>query len=261
MNKILSTLIIISLILSGGVMWHTNELQKEILHLEAEISETNKVVSETQSEIDTVIGPSVANTGAELTRMKGQIENFNLYVSHERKRRIKIFQVREAIKKTITNNIDSYYFKETKKLSSDDLYRMSGFIVDYCEYYNVPTSLYLALIRQESAFNPKAVSPSGAQGLSQILPSTGRAIAKELKENKYDPFDIEHSVKFGVFYLSKMLDRFSDNPSHALKAYNAGPDAVQRYLSKKIKQLPAETVNYEKQVIEYAKLYANAGIK
>lgn len=88
--------------------------------------------------------------------------------------------------------------------------------------YGIDSRLVQALIQVESNFKPGAVSNKGAQGLMQIMPSTG----KELGMQK--PFDMEDNIEAGVRYLRMQLDRFGSH-ALALAAYNAGPGAVERY--------------------------------
>lgn len=75
------------------------------------------------------------------------------------------------------------------------------------------------IIQQESAFDPYATSPSGAQGLMQLMPGTAAMLGVT------DSFDIEQNVAAGTAYFADQLKRFQ-NLDHALAAYNAGPGAV-----------------------------------
>ena len=84
----------------------------------------------------------------------------------------------------------------------------------------VPLSLLAAVAKEESGFEPNAVSHAGALGLLQVLPST----ARELEINLDSP---GANVLAGARYLRRMLDRF-DSLELALAAYNAGPTAVER---------------------------------
>lgn len=86
-----------------------------------------------------------------------------------------------------------------------------------------------AVIYQESRGNARAVSPKGATGLMQIMPETGREIAKELGIKKYDLKDPETNKRFGEYYLDKMLKIFKD-PKLALAGYNAGPGNVRKWM-------------------------------
>ncbi len=101
-----------------------------------------------------------------------------------------------------------------------------------------------AVIQQESGGDPNAVSPKGAIGLMQIMPSTGAQpgfglpsiTAKELQ-------DPAKNVKWGTDYLSKMLARYNGDTRRALIAYNAGHTVADRF-NGNLTTLPAETQNY-----------------
>jgi len=88
--------------------------------------------------------------------------------------------------------------------------------------HGLPESLIAAVIHVESRFNAGAVSPKGAQGAMQIMPSTQSALGL------IDPFDPEANVMAGCAYLKQQLDAFG-NVDLALAAYNAGPANVKKY--------------------------------
>lgn len=99
--------------------------------------------------------------------------------------------------------------------------------------YGLDPYLILALMREESLFNSRAVSRSGARGLMQIMPATGQGIAKNLKVAWTSGdmlFDSETNVRFGVFYLNYLKQRFDGNVVYMLSGYNAGPNATHRWV-------------------------------
>ncbi len=101
-----------------------------------------------------------------------------------------------------------------------------------CEARGVDKGLVYSLIRQESLFEPGAVSWVGARGLSQIMPGTGQWIARRLGMRGFrtsDLLDPETNVKFGVYYLSLQLEDFDGDVMRALAAYNGGPESVCRW--------------------------------
>ena len=90
--------------------------------------------------------------------------------------------------------------------------------------------LVFSLIRQESLYQAGATSSAAAQGLMQIIPTTGDYIAAKLNWPDYQTSDLYRpyiNVAFGIDYLKEQLDTFNGNPYAALAAYNAGPNASQ----------------------------------
>jgi soluble lytic murein transglycosylase-like protein len=87
----------------------------------------------------------------------------------------------------------------------------------------VRPELVRAVIVVESAFNPRAVSKRGAQGLMQLQPATARRYGVS---NAFDP---EQNITAGAHYLRDLLARFGNDLELTLAAYNAGEDAVERY--------------------------------
>jgi soluble lytic murein transglycosylase len=93
------------------------------------------------------------------------------------------------------------------------------------ERFKVDPLFVSAVMRQESIFDDKIVSPAGAVGLMQIMPATGSGIAKELKEvfTVDSLYNYALNIRFGTFYLRKRLTQFKDDHVLALCSYNAGP--------------------------------------
>lgn len=90
-------------------------------------------------------------------------------------------------------------------------------------------------MRQESGFNPKALSPKGAMGLMQLMPDTAALLGVT------DPFNVEENIAGGVKFLKICLVRFDRDICLALAAYNAGPENVIKYQG--CPPFP-ETINY-----------------
>jgi len=89
--------------------------------------------------------------------------------------------------------------------------------------YGVDPALVRAVIHAESAFNPRAVSAKGAQGLMQLTPATASSLGVK------DVFDARDNIRGGARYLAQLLKTFHGDERLAAAAYNAGPDAVQKY--------------------------------
>lgn len=93
----------------------------------------------------------------------------------------------------------------------------------------IPSGLYSTLVQAESSWNPQAVSPTGARGLAQIIPSTGRqpGFGVQPVKNIDDPFE---NLRFGSDYLGAMLKRYGGDKEAALLAYNQGPGYADKWI-------------------------------
>jgi soluble lytic murein transglycosylase-like protein len=95
-------------------------------------------------------------------------------------------------------------------------------IATQAQAYGLSPRLVEAVAARESGFKTQAVSRKGALGVMQLMPETARKLG-------VDAGDLHGNIDGGVAYLSQMLDRFEGDLPRALAAYNAGPEAVQRY--------------------------------
>ena len=127
--------------------------------------------------------------------------------------------------------------------------------------------LVAALIRQESEFNPRAVSHSRAYGLTQILPGTGRQLSRKIDLRGFRTamlYTPEVNLRLGTFYLRLLLDQLQGQWEEALASYNAGKGRVTQWLSRKqfnepaefVESIPiAETRDYVQSVLRNADVY------
>jgi soluble lytic murein transglycosylase len=131
-------------------------------------------------------------------------------------------------------------------------------------------ALVAAVVCQESTFDPGAVSPAGARGLMQVMPRTGRTLARSLSvryrtQALHDPAT---SLDMGTRYLRDMLDRYAGRVERALAAYNAGPHRVDAWTAARpaisaeefLESIPfTETRNYVMTILasreNYRRLY------
>ncbi len=137
----------------------------------------------------------------------------------------------------------------------------------------VPINVALAITRQESAFDQKAISRAGARGLMQLMPRTARITAKKIN-HKYIRKNLtlkpSYNIKLGSFYFKEMLEKFDGSFVLALASYNAGPNRVKRWLKTYgdprkdsidqvtwIELIPiSETRNYVQRVLEGIYMYS-----
>jgi len=140
------------------------------------------------------------------------------------------------------------YIKERPKRQGVlvDSTRFDRYIDEAATLHGVAFQLVKAVIRAESAFDPKAVSKKGAMGLMQIMPENLEAFSVK------DPFDPWQNIMGGTRYLKALLQRFGGRVPLALAAYNAGPRAVDAHRG--IPPIP-ETEEYVKRVMKFFYLY------
>jgi soluble lytic murein transglycosylase len=127
--------------------------------------------------------------------------------------------------------------------------------------------LVASLIRQESEFNPAAVSRANAVGLMQLLPRTGKLVAHEENLRRYNAsqlFTPEMNLRLGTRYFRGMVDQFGGSFEYALAAYNAGTDRVEEWMGQGkyrdqqefVESIPfTETREYVQAILRNASVY------
>jgi soluble lytic murein transglycosylase len=135
-----------------------------------------------------------------------------------------------------------------------------GLVGETAKTFGLPEALLYGVMRQESGFRPGVSSPAGANGLMQVIVPTAERVARELGE----PFDVRElhepgpNVRLGASYLKKLLETFGGNVALAAGAYNAGPQAVRRWMDGAsglsvdvfVARIPyAETLDYVERVV------------
>lgn len=152
--------------------------------------------------------------------------------------------------------------KNTKEPFSSPKYKLAyplyydKAINKYATHYNLSPYLILSLIKEESAFNNKAISSVGAMGLMQLMPPTARLMDSSLTNNEA-LFDAEYNISLGTKYFAHLMKIFNGNEALCVLAYNSGPNAVKNWLNKSknndfdefVENVPySETANYIKKV-------------
>ena len=132
---------------------------------------------------------------------------------------------------------------------------------------SVDAALVFSIMREESGFRPKVVSPVGARGLLQIMEPTGRRLAAAVGHEGFSPDDLfepRTNIRLGAHYLGELTARFDGRLSAAIASYNAGPEAVSRWLDERggmpddewVESIPYEqTRSYVKRVLRSLQAY------
>lgn len=167
--------------------------------------------------------------------------------------------------------------------TSSEIYKLAypkafdRFVTNYARQYSYSPSMLWAIMREESTFRPEVVSPVGAIGLLQIMPYTGEEIATGLGMKGFTPdrlFDPEINIGFSAWYVRKLMEKYGGNEALAIASYNAGPEAVDRWLKARgdlaldefVEEIPyTETRRYVKRVLMsygiYEALYGSGAPK
>lgn len=148
--------------------------------------------------------------------------------------------------------VSGSYEAEYPRLSAEEISalmpRINEAIANASAQYGIDQSMIRAIIKQESSFQPLALSTSGAMGLMQLMPETAKWLSVT------DPYNIEQNITGGTRYFTDQLKAFGGDYQLALAAYNAGPNTVKKYNG-----IPpiSQTQNFVKKVLEYYSLYTS----
>ncbi len=159
-------------------------------------------------------------------------------------------EVLEEIRQKVNANINNSFpegqvisYKEDLK----DVKNIEELIVKLSKKHGVDPALVKAMVKVESNFDPKAVSPVGAKGLMQIMPGTAKDLGIK------DPLDPKQNLEGGIKYMKRLLKKYNNDVTLALAAYNAGPGNVDKHDG-----IPpfSETKNYVRKVLHAYTVYA-----
>ena len=146
-----------------------------------------------------------------------------------------------------TERINNIYKDIDTSIKSNNL-TIDEAVSNASRKYGIDRDLIMAVIKQESSFNPNATSHAGAQGLMQLMPCTARDLGVT------DSYDIEQNIDGGTRYLKSMLEMHGNSKHLALAAYNAGPGTLRKRgvdTIGEISKLPSETRDYVQKVMKY----------
>lgn len=157
-------------------------------------------------------------------------------------------------KKDSPEKLKKFIVSTNRKLSDTDVNRFATYILTYSKHYNVDYKLVAAVIAQESKFKVNAKSRVGALGLMQIMPATGKSVAKKLKLPNYNLTDPKDNIQIGVKFLSMLYHEYNGDINLILAHYNGGYRQAELYKTFKYFELlrlitmKYETFDYVKKV-------------
>lgn len=136
-------------------------------------------------------------------------------------------------------------------IQKGSLSEIHTYINEYSKKYGVQENLVKAIIKQESGFDQKSISPAGAIGLMQLMPATAKSLG-------VDPYNAKENIDGGVKHLSYLMKSYSGNVELALAGYNAGSGNVAKYTG-----IPPfkETQDYVRKVTTYYRQYSLGVLK
>lgn len=184
------------------------------------------------------------NSNSSSAMFETMLMNAALSIANKNNSSISSEMVSNPQSTTISNKVN---VKSSTGVSSKISNNIDEAIKYVSDKYGVEEEFIKAVIKQESAFNPNAVSRSGAQGLMQLMPSTAKSLGVE------NPFNVLDNIDGGTRYLKRLMEAFDGNKELALSAYNGGIGRMNRLgvdTVQEISKMPRETENYVSKVMK-----------
>lgn len=189
------------------------------------VNNANKTAQSSQNPLD-VIYPNNQNVKTESFENVLQAStksNFGTLLLDPQLKRVNANIVKQTPQMSFSNALQEANAVQANTTQPASKAQVLNVISQISKKHGVDEKLVQALIKQESGFNPKAKSKAGAMGLMQLMPSTAKNLGVQ------DPYNMVQNVEGGVKYLKSMLNKYNGNVILALAAYNAGPNAVDKY--------------------------------
>ncbi len=139
----------------------------------------------------------------------------------------------------------------------------ASYVMFYSNKYNIDPNLVLAIMRQESLFDPQATSVANARGLMQLIDSTAKWMAQREGIVLKNVYDIETNINLGTAYIRYLMDYWNGDITRVIASYNAGENRVRSFIQYSdpylfIETIPLhETRNYVKNVLYNYYIYSS----
>ena len=170
------------------------------------------------------LGSPIFAAGADLAVLRNGFS-----IRHERREvvgsvtRLYLGADRDGFVDVPTTEIDRFERELSAPLAAHGSQPMNEAINAVSSRHHLDPDLINSVVHAESGFNPRAVSPKGAQGLMQLMPQTASRLGV------VNAFDRDDNLEGGTRYLRELLERYNFDLIKALAAYNAGPQRVEQY--------------------------------
>lgn len=187
------------------------------------------------------------------TAVGQKLENIPLRIRTEPIKTGELYLNRTNSDTSLNISFDNLY-TDLSQDTTVDVEKIYSTVDKYSQKYGVDKNLVLAIIKQESNFNPNAVSSAGAKGLMQLMDFNSEAYGLT------NPYDIDQNIEAGVKHIKSYLDMYNGNLEMALMAYNGGPGTMDRRGVKSASDLykmPQETQNYVPKILSNYRNYSN----